>query len=78
MIQLLVAIIVVLLGFPIGIILSKLTKEELKGGEKWFKLLVFLAAITAIFGLFTQNDPLFFSSLFLIAVTSQSIGKKKH
>lgn len=77
MIQLLVATFVVLLGFPIGIILAKLTKEELKAGKKWFKILVFLAAITSIFGLFTQNDPLLFSSLFFMAVTSKSILRKK-
>lgn len=77
MIELLVATFGVLLGFPLGAILAKITKEELKLGQKWFKILIFLGLISSIFGLILKNDSVLFFSLFFMAVTSQSLSKKK-
>lgn len=74
---LILGVIIILIGFPLGYLLAKYTKEELKSGQKWFKTFIILAAITSIIGLSLGNDPLFFSSLFFIAVTSQSLKKEK-
>lgn len=76
MLQLLIATFVVLLGFPLGYLLAKLTKEELKSGQKYFKILISAFAVCSVAGLIIKNDALFFSSLFFMAITSQSLRKK--
>jgi len=67
------AIGVLILGIPIGDFLAKITKEELKSGKKWFKLLIFVSLISSIISFFIGNDPLFFSFLFIAVVTSRSL-----
>jgi Ca2+-dependent lipid-binding protein len=67
------AIGVLILGIPIGDFLAKITKEELKSGKKWFKLLIFVSLISSIISFFIGNDPLFFSFLFIALVTSRSL-----
>jgi len=67
------AIGVLILGIPIGNFLAKITKEELRSGEKWFKILIFVSLISSIISFFIGNDPLFFSFLFIAVVTSRSL-----
>ena len=67
------AIGVLILGIPIGDFLAKITKEELKSGKKWFKLLIFVSLVSSIISFFIGNDPLFFSFLFIAVVTSRSL-----
>ena len=73
MINLLIGILVLLLGFPLGSYLAKITKEELKSGQKWFKLIIILSLIGGFVGLIIQNDVLMFSLFFIAIVTSQSL-----
>ena len=75
MFELLIGILVLLLGIPIGKFLAKYTKEELKDGQKWFKILIFLSLIGGFIGLIIQNDVLMFSLFFIAIVTLQSIKK---
>ncbi|MCX6750509.1 MAG: hypothetical protein NTZ83_03555 [Candidatus Pacearchaeota archaeon] len=75
--KLLIGIAVLLLGIPIGNILAKNTKEELKDGRKWFLLLIALCFIGAILNLIFRNDALLFTFLFIAIVTSGSLGKQK-
>ena len=75
-IKFLIGIGVLLLGIPIGSYLAKVTKEELKKGQKWFKLIVIVSLIGAIVSLILSNDILLFSFLFIAIVTSRSLRKK--
>jgi hypothetical protein len=78
--RLLIGIGVLILGIPIGNILAKRTKEELKEGERWFLLLIIFSFIGAILNLIFLNDALLFTFLFIAVVTSRSLvskGKKK-
>ena len=83
--KLLIGIVVLVLGIPIGNYLAKLTKEELKEGSMWFKIIIVFSVIGAILGLIFKNDVLLFSLLFIAIVTSRSLttpkkvkkGKKK-
>jgi uncharacterized membrane protein YfcA len=68
---------VLVLGIPIGVILAKFTKEELKEGKFWFKLIIISSLIGAILGLIFRNDVLLFSLLFIAVVTSMSLKNKK-
>ena len=54
-------IIIALLGFPIGLIIAKFTKEELKQGKPWF-IAILIVCIVAIFisFIFVRGDALFF------------------
>ena len=73
MIKLLIGILVLILGFPLGTILAKAAKDELKSGQKWFKLIILVSFISTIFSLILGNDVLLFSFLFIAIVTSRSI-----
>lgn len=73
--KLLIGIIILGLGIPIGNILAKQTKEELKSGQKWFKLIIIITLLGALVSAIAQNDFLFFSFLFIAIVTSRSLRK---
>jgi len=71
--RLLIAVFVLMLGFPIGSFLRSQTKDELKQGKKWFKLIIILCLIGGTIGLFIGNDVLLFSLFFIAVVTSRSL-----
>jgi len=73
LINLLIGICVLALGFPLGSFLARVTKEELKLGKKWFKLIIILSLIGGIVGLIIGDDVLMFSLFFIAIVTSQSL-----
>ena len=75
-IKLLIGGLVLLLGFPIGSYLAKQTKEELKSGQKWFKLIIVVSLIGGGVGLIFGNDVILFSFFFIAVVTSQGLKKK--
>lgn len=71
-----IGILILVLAFPIGSFLAKSTKEELKQGQKWFKLIIIFSSLGSIVSLILKNDILLFSFLFIIIVTSRSLRKK--
>ena len=76
-IKFVIAIIVLALGIPIGGYLAKQTKEELRHGRIWFKLIIILSLIGALIFLILGNDALLFALLFIAIVTSRSLGKRR-
>jgi uncharacterized protein YneF (UPF0154 family) len=72
-IKILIGIVVLLLGMPLGSYLAKQTKEELKSGQKWFKLIIIISLIGGFIGLVIGNDVLLFSFFFIAVVTSRSL-----
>lgn len=74
-INLFIGTLILALGFPIGNYLSKITKEELKDGQKWFKLIILVSLIGSLTSAFFRNDYLLFSFLFMAIVTSKSLKK---
>jgi hypothetical protein len=72
-IKLIIGIFILLAGFPIGAYLAKETKEELKSGKKWFKLIIIISLISSIISIFLGSDILLFSFLFISVVTSRSL-----
>ena len=72
-----IGIVVLILGFPLGSLLARMTKEELPSGQKWFKGIIFISLIGSITSLIIKNDMLLFSFLFVAIVTSRSILLKK-
>ena len=72
-IHLIIGILFLFFGFPVGNFLAEKTKEELKENQKWFKTLIVLSVIGSVFGIITRNDILLFSFLFIAIVTSRSL-----
>jgi hypothetical protein len=69
---------ILILGIPIGKVLANVTKEELKDGKKWFRLLVAFGLLGGIIGFILENDGLMFSCFFIALVTSQSLDFKSN
>ena len=64
LVKIIIGIVFLLLGIPIGDFLARITKEELKSGQKWFKIIIIASLIGGVVGLVIGNDALFFSFLF--------------
>jgi len=73
--KLLIGVGVLVLGFPIGETLARKTKEELKAGKKWFKLIIYASLLGGVAGMLIRNDVLMFSFFFIALVTSRSLRK---
>ncbi|VVB83908.1 Uncharacterised protein [uncultured archaeon] len=75
--QIITGIILLILGFPIGNLLARATKEELKNGQKYFRILIILSLIGAAAFLIFSNDALMFAFLFIAIVASRSLRNSK-
>ena len=73
--RILIGIVILILGIPIGNYLAKITQEELKSGRKWFRLIVWVGLVGGIIGLVIGNDVILFSMFFIAVVTSRSLRK---
>ena len=76
-IKLLIGTAVLLLGVPLGTLLAKQTKEELKDGQKWFNILIIASLIGGLTGLIIGNDFILFSFLFITILTLRSLREQK-
>lgn len=76
-IKILIGIVVLFLSVFIGNLLAKFTKEELKTGQSWFRIIVILSLIGGVIGLIIGNDILMFTMFFIAIVTSRSLKVKK-
>ncbi len=76
-IRLILGILILIMGFPIGSYLAKITKEELKSGKKWFRIIIIVSLIGGFIGLIFGNDILMFSFFFIAIVTSRSLREKR-
>lgn len=74
--KLIIGIVVLVVGIPIGNYLARLTREELKDGQKWFKPIIVLCMIGAVLSLILRDDVLLFSLLFIAIVTSRGLKIK--
>ena len=75
MINILIGIFVLFVGVFIGNYLAKITKEELKSGQGWFKLIIIVSLVGGFVGLWIGNDVIMFSLFFIAVVVSRSLGR---
>lgn len=71
----LVVVIVLLMGIPIGKFLAYLTKDEKEGGQIWFKILICVSMVGAVLSLIFRQDIFLVTFLFIAIVTSQSLKR---
>lgn len=74
-IKIFIGVLVLALGFPIGSYLARITKEERKDGQKWFKAIVWISLAGGFVGLVIGNDILLFSLFFIAIVTGRSLRR---
>jgi hypothetical protein len=72
-IKFILGIIVLALGIPIGNLLAKYTKEELKAGQKWFMIILLISGVGVIYSFIIGEDYLLFTLLFAAVVVSRSL-----
>jgi hypothetical protein len=72
-----IGIAVLILGIPIGNILAKKTREELRGGQRWFNLLVITSLAGGMIAAILGSDTLMFSFFFIAIVTSRSLRRHR-
>jgi len=75
--KIIIGIVVLAFGIPIGNFLAKMTREELKSGQIWFKIIIIFSIVGAVLALVFRDDVLLFTLLFIAIVTSRSLVKKK-
>ena len=73
--KLLIGIFVIILGVPIGNILAKHTRDEIKDGQPWFKMVTIFSLIGVILSLIFRSDVLLFTFAFIAIVTSRSLRR---
>lgn len=73
--KLIIGVLALFLAIPIGNLLARLTKEELKPGRIYFKTIILISSIGAIIALIFRNDFLLFTFLFIIITTLVSLRK---
>jgi len=82
-IQLILLVVTVLLGYPIGRFIASNTKEELKAGKIWFKLIMWACIFGMIISIimFKKDDLLSllmsFAFIYIIAFVSLCYKEKK-
>jgi phosphoglycerol transferase MdoB-like AlkP superfamily enzyme len=75
--KIIIGIAILIIGIPVGNILAKSTREELRIGRKWFTILISICIIGAVFSLIFGNDAFLFSFLFIAIVTSRSLVRRR-
>ena len=70
--ELLIGVLALILAFPLGSYLRKLTLDEQKQGKKWFFYIMILGVLSAIVSLIFRNDVLMFTFLFTSMIALQS------
>lgn len=75
-VKLVIGVVVLLFGIPIGNYLAKITKEELKSGQVWFRLIIAVSLFIGFYGLLVSNDFILFSGFFVALVTGRSLRKR--
>ncbi len=72
-------IIIALSGYPIGLLIAHLTKEELEEGKKWFRLIILTCVIAIIISvILAEKEVLFFlilSFVFILLIALASLVK---
>jgi len=77
LVKLAIGILVLIMGYFIGELLAKYTKEELEAGREWIMLVVFIGLIGGVIGLILGNDFLLFGFFFMAIVAVRSLKTKK-
>ncbi|NCN86277.1 hypothetical protein GW932_00430 [archaeon] len=74
-IKILIGVLVLALGFPLGEFLKRLTLDEQVIGRKYFIILTYIGLSVGLLGLLFNRDWIMFTFFFIAIVTSRSLKK---
>lgn len=73
--EMLLEIIILLIGIPVGFLIAYLTKDELVAGRKWFKVLIIVFVLVGIWSVLTGWNVVAWTSAFIVVVSLVSFVK---
>jgi len=68
-------VLILLTAIPAGFLLAWLTKEELKDGRKWFKLIIALSLAGSVVFLVLKNEAVTLTLVYITIATGISLGR---
>lgn len=77
MLSIFFTVLILLTAIPAGLLVAWLTKEELRDGRKWFKLIIALSLAGSVVFLVLKNEAVTLTLVYIAIATSMSL-KKKH
>jgi len=72
-VKIIIGVVFLVIGIPLGDFLARQTKEELKQGRIWFVQIISVSLVIGFIGLILGNDFLMFGLFFVAIVTSRSL-----
>ncbi len=72
---LIIGVLILAMGYFIGELLARFTKEELTVGRKWIRIVVLIGLIGGTVGLIIGSDFLLFGFFFMAIVSVRSLKK---
>jgi hypothetical protein len=68
-------VLILLTAIPAGLLVAWLTKEELRAGKKWFKMIIALSLAGSVIFLFLKNEVVTLTLMYMAIVSYMSIRK---
>jgi ABC-type sugar transport system permease subunit len=68
-------ILILLTAIPVGLLIAWLTKEELRDGQKWFKLIALLSCVGSVAFLMLKNEIVALSLVYMAIVSYMSVRR---
>lgn len=73
--QIILTIVIALLGYPAGLIISWLADDELKAGKVWFKTIIIASIIAIVISIiFVQGELLLFLSAAFVFIALMALA----
>jgi ABC-type sugar transport system permease subunit len=71
----LLVVFTLLTAIPVGLLIAWLTKEELRDGQKWFRLIVLLSCAGSVAFLMLKNEIVALSLVYSAIVSYMSVRR---
>jgi ABC-type sugar transport system permease subunit len=68
-------ILILLTAIPVGLLIAWLTNEELRDGQKWFKLIALLSCVGSVAFLILKNEIVALSLIYMAIVSYMSVRR---
>jgi ABC-type sugar transport system permease subunit len=68
-------ILILLTAIPVGLLIAWLTKEELRDGQRWFKLIALLSCVGSVAFLILKNEIVALSLVYMAIVSYMSVRR---
>jgi len=73
-----IELLILILGIPVGLLISWYSRDELISGRKWFKILIIFSTILGIWGLLIKFDYISWTAGFMIIISFTALIKSRN